>query len=266
MIYKKNCIAPLLILLLAAVSGCGQKGCNAAQAEESKEAKQLLQGVWIDEDTETAAFRMKGDSVYYPDSTSMPAYFRVVGDTLFIGDAVGYHIEKHTEHVLWFMSKSGELMKFVKSIDEPQDDEFTEQPQILTLTEVLKRDTVVFWNGNRYHLYVAINPTKYKVVRHTTNEDGLDVENVYYDNIIHLSIFQGNRQLFSRDFRKQQYEQNVPKQFVGQSILNDMNFKSADASGFHLDLSLCTPGDASCYLIEHIVSYDGKLTTKLLEY
>ena len=266
MTYKRNYIVPLLILLLAIVTGCGQKGGSAAEAEESKEAKQLLQGVWIDEDTETAAFRMKGDSVYYPDSTSMPAYFRVVGDTLYIGDAGGYHIEKQTEHVLWFKSKGGELMKFIKSTDEPQEDEFTEQPQILTLTEVLKRDTVVFWEGNRYHLYIAINPTKYKVVRHTTNEDGLDVENVYYDNIIHLSIFQGSRQLFSRDLRKQQYEQKVPEQFVGQSILNDMNFQHADAKGFHFDLSMCTPGDASCYLIEHIVSYDGKLTTKLQEY
>ncbi len=259
-------ITQLFFLLLATLFGCGQKGSNVSEAEESKEAKQLLQGVWIDEDTETAAFRMKGDSVYYPDSTSMPAYFRVVGDTLYIGETVGYHIEKHTEHVLWFKGKNGELMKFAKSTEETREDEFTEQPQVLTLTEVLKRDTVVFWNGNRYHLYIAINPTKYKVVRHTTNDDGMDVENVYYDNIIHLSVFHGSRQLFSRDFRKQLYEQNVPKQFVGQSILNDMIFRQADAEGMHLDLSLCTPGDASCYLIEHIVSYEGKLTTKLQEY
>ena len=234
-------ITQLFFLLLATLFGCGQKVSNVSEAEESKEAKQLLQGVWIDEDTETAAFRMKGDSVYYPDSTSMPAYFCVVGDTLYIGETVGYHIEKHTEHVLWFKGKNGELMKFVKSTEEPNEDEFTEQPQVLTLTEVLKRDTVVFWNGNRYHLYIAINPTKYKVVRHTTNDDGMDVENVYYDNIIHLSVF-------------------------GRSILNDMIFRQADAEGMHLDLSLCTPGDASCYLIEHIVSYEGKLTTKLQEY
>ena len=259
-------LIPIFIVLLVTLAGCGQKSNSTAEAVESKQAKQMLQGVWVDEDTEAAAFRMKGDSVYYTDSTSMPAYFRVVGDTLYIGSAAGYYIEKHTEHVLWFRSKNGELMKFVRSSEEPQDDEFTEQPQVLTLTEVLKRDTVVFWNSNRYHLYVAINPTKYKVVRHTTNEDGLDVENVYYDNIIHLSIFKGSQQLFSRDFRKQFYEKHVPAQFVGQSILNDMTFRKADANGFHLDLSLCTPGDASCYLIEHVVSYDGKLTTKLEEY
>ena len=115
-------------------------------------------------------------------------------------------------------------------------------------------------------LYVAINPTKYKVVRHTLNEDGLDVENVYYDNIIHLSIFQGDHQLFSRDFRKQQYQQRVPAQFFDQAVLNNMEYSSADEKGLHFNVSLCTPGDASCYLIEHVVSLDGQLSTELIEY
>ena len=131
---------------------------------------------------------------------------------------------------------------------------------------MLKKDTVVSYEGNRYHLYIAVNPTKYKVVRHTLNEDGLDVENVYYDNIIHLSIFQGTRQLFSRDFRKQQYQQRVPAQFFEQAVLNNMEYASTDAKGFHFNVSLCTPGAASCYLIEHVVSLDGQLTTELLEY
>ncbi|MBQ1880221.1 MAG: DUF4738 domain-containing protein, partial [Lachnospiraceae bacterium] len=34
---------------------------------------------------------------------------------------------------------------------------------------------VVNYEGKRYHLYIAVNPTKYKVVRHTLNDDGLDV-------------------------------------------------------------------------------------------
>jgi hypothetical protein len=92
------------------------------------------------------------------------------------------------------------------------------------------------------------------------------VENVYYDNIIHLSIFKGSQQLFSRDFRKQQYESKVNPQFLGQAILNDITYDRADAAGMHFHVSLCTPGAASCYLIEHVVSYDGKISTQLLEY
>lgn len=256
----------ILLLLCALVIGCGQNAGSAEQAKESQEAKKLLQGVWSDEDTETVVFQMKGDSVYYPDMTSMPAYFKVLDDTLYIGNSARYHIEKHTEHVLWFKSADGELVKLVKGNNNDKELFVHNDTQILTLTDVLKKDTVVMYEGERYHLYIAVNPTKYKVTRHTVNEDGLDVENVYYDNIIHLSIFQGSRQLFSRDFRKQQYQQRVPAQFYGQAVLNNMDYDSVDKQGFHMNVSLCTPGDASCYLIGHVVSFDGKVSTELLEY
>lgn len=262
---KNNGLIITCVLTFAIFVGCGQK--TADQLPESQEAKQLLQGIWSDEETESLVFQMRGDSVYYPDSTSMPAYFRVYDDTLYIGSSARYHIEKHTEHLLWFKGGDGELVKLVKDDGEEEQETFEKnKAQILSLTDVLKKDTVVSYNGNRYHLYVAINPTKYKVVRHTLNEDGLDVENVYYDNIIHLSIFQGAHQLFSRDFRKQQYQQCVPAQFFDQAVLNNMEYSNADEKGLHFNVSLCTPGDASCYLIEHVVSLDGQLSTELIEY
>ena len=263
---KRNGLIITGVFLLAVLMGCGQHEGNA-ELPESEEAKQLLQGVWSDEDSEDVVFKMQGDSVYYPDSTSMPAFFRVYNDTLYIGSAARYHIEKHTSHLLWFKGADGELVKLVKGDGEDDNELFAQnKAQILTLAEVLKKDTVVNFEGNRYHLYIAINPTKYKVVRHTVNDDGLDVENVYYDNIIHLSIFQGAKELFSRDFRKQQYQQRVPVQFFEQAVLNNMDYSSIDEKGIHVNVSLCTPGDASCYLIEHVVSFEGQVSTELLEY
>lgn len=258
-------VLALMMMSAAALTSCGGRQGNPADAPESREAKQLLQGVWVDDDTEDVVFKIQGDSVFYADSTSMPSYFKVVGDTLYIGRSARYHIEKQTEHVLWFKGQNNELMKLNKD-DDLKDDFQREETKILTLSSVLKRDTVVFWNNQRYHLYVAINPTKYKVTRHTLNEDGLDVENVYYDNIIHLSIFQGDRQLFSKDFRKQQYRKRVPEQMLEQSVLNDLQYDKTDAKGFHFNASICVPGDASCYLVENIISFDGKQTTNLLEY
>ena len=251
-------------LLCAALMGCIQKGDNSSGGEESKEAKRLLQGIWSDEETENVVFQMKGDSVYYPDTISMPAYFKVVGDTLYISDTGAYYIEKHTEHVLWFKNKAGEMVKLVKNDDDIQEEDLEQvRPQVLTLTEVMKSDTVVFWEGKRYHLYITVNPTKYKVVRHTTNDEGLDVENIYYDNIINLAVFQGSSRVYSSDLRKQHYEKLVPKEFISQSILNNMEYQKTDAKGFHFNLSICTPGDASCYLVEHVVSFDGKVSTQL---
>ena len=255
------------LLLTVLLWSCGQRHLPLEQREESRKAKQLLQGVWTDEDTETVAFKMQGDSVYYPDSTSMPAYFKVIDDTLYIGTSACYHIEKQTEHVLWFKSQQGDLVKLVKN--ESSDDAVLfehKKTEILSLTEVLKRDTVVVYGNERYHLYIAVNPTRYKVSRHTLNDEGLDVENVYYDNIIHLSIFQGSRQLYSSDFRKQQFAQRIPAQMLDQCVLNNMEYDKVDEHGFHLNVSVCTPGDASCYLIEQLISFDGKSSTQLLEY
>ena len=256
-----------LVILLVLTFSCGQQPKPVEQREESREAKQLLQGVWMDEDMETAVFQMKGDTVYYADSTSMPAYFRVIGDTLYIGTSGRYFIEKQTEHLLCFKMPSGETARYVKSDDKELGRVFEQtKPQILELTEVLKRDTVVFYEGDRYHLYIAVNPTKYKVSHQAVNDDGLDVENVYYDNIIHLSIFKGAAQLFSRDFRKQNYQSHVTPQFMQQAILNNMEFNKVDASGFHLNVSLCIPDDASCYLVDQVVAFNGQTSTKLLEY
>lgn len=257
----------LCVFVLAVLVGCGQRSGDAT-LPESQEAKQLLQGMWCDKETESVVFLMKGDSVYYPDSTSMPAYFRVYADTLYIGSSARYHIKKHTEHLLWFTSGDGELVKLVKDDDAADEKDAFDHHNtpVLSLTDVLKKDTVVSYDNRRYHLYIAVNPTKYKVSRHTINEDGLDVENVYYDNIIHLSIFNGATEIFSRDFRKQHYQQRVPAQFYNQAVLNNMEYASIDEKGIHVDVSICTPGDASCYLIGHIISFDGQLSTELLEY
>jgi hypothetical protein len=45
-----------------------------------------------------------------------------------------------------------------------------------------------------------------------------------------------------------------------------MEFSSIDDKGVHMNVSVCTPGDACCYLIEHVISFDGKLSTETLEY
>ncbi|MCH5307068.1 MAG: DUF4738 domain-containing protein [Prevotella sp.] len=252
----------ILLLMSAILVGCGSRHSQDI-SEQSQQAKSLLQGIWVDDDSESIIFKIQGDSVYYPDSTSMPAYFWVREDTLYIGSKACYPIEKQTEHIFWFRGQDGELVKLSKFVEDDEEvNETFEQAkaQIQTLTEVVKSDTVVFHDGQRYHLYIAINPTRYKVVRHTLNDAGLDVENVYYDNIIHLSIFQGSTSIFSRDIRKQLYTQQLSEDFLSQAILTNMEFDSVDDQGFHLNTSICVPGDASCYVVKNVVSFDGQLS------
>ena len=258
----------VIVVAIVLLSGCS--GCQSSEeqsTQENLEAKSLLQGVWVDAETEDLTFRVAGDTIFYADTTSMPAYFKIVGDSLVLSSGTTYAIEQHTAHIFSFRNQNGDLVKLVKSDEAEAVSDFTHvRPSVMTYTHQVKKDSVVNFGGERYHWYIAINPTRFKVTHHTFNEDGMEVENVYYDNIIHLSIFNGSTQIFSRDFRKPQYEKKVPAQFLTKSILNNMEYDKTDAEGFHVNASLCTPGNASCYMVGHVISFDGKLTTKLLEY
>jgi hypothetical protein len=257
-------ILTIALLVLVAWTSCGQRD---TRQKESREAKQLLQGIWVDEEAETVVFKMVGDSVYYPDSTSMPAYFWVFEDTLYMGTAARYHIEKHTEHLLWIQTPTGETVKLVKSEETDDTLAFSRHPgEVLSLTEVLKIDSVVNYGGQRYHWYIAVNPTRYRVNKTSYNSEGVAVDNVYYDNIIHISLYEGAKCLFSRDFKKDMYKGEVPQAFLEQAILGNMKYSLVDSQGLHFDATLCIPDEASCYLVETIISFNGQFSLKLLEY
>ena len=74
----------IIIFLALALGSCGNRSANVpvTEQEEDREQKALLQGYWVDDETEALAVLVKGDTIFYSDSTSMPAYFRIVGDSL----------------------------------------------------------------------------------------------------------------------------------------------------------------------------------------
>lgn len=257
-------IVVVAMLLMAGCTGCQ----SDSQVEEDREAKDLMQGVWVDAETEDLTFRVSGDTIFYADSTSMPAYFKIVGDSLVLSSGTSYAIEKHTAHIFSFRNQNGDLVTLNKLDDAETDSLYVRSttPTVMTYTHQVKTDSVVSYNGARYHWYIAINPTRYKVVRRTYNDDGMEVENVYYDNIMHISIYNGAQRLYSSDFRKQQYAHLVPVKFLDEAVLANMEFAKADAAGLHFNATLCIPDGASCYLVETVISYKGEMTMKLLEY
>lgn len=263
-------ILAILATFLMVLSSCKNEGgtvvAESVKEDESLEAKALLQGIWLDSETEMVAFRAEGDTIYYPDATSQPAHFRIIDDSVEVGSN-RYLITKQSEHIFWFQNQVGEIIKLVKGDDPELDYAFEErQPEILIPTEVVKTDSVVYFNNERYHWYIAVNPTRYQVTKTTYNSEGVAVENVYYDNIIHISLFQGTQQLFSRDFNKKAYGADVPEAFLSQAILGNMRYSHVDAQGFHFNATICIPDGASCYLVETLVSFTGELTMKLLDY
>ena len=266
-------IVRLTLVVLSSVlvfSACKQQTAKESQPSvqptEDLQAKELLQGIWKDELSEEVSFKVDGDTVYYPDVTDQPAYFRIVGDTLELGHQ-HYPVVRLTADAFCFVNPAGDEVSLIKgeASDWPSDYK-PQEPQIVQVSDVVKRDSVVMYGGERYHWYVYVNPTRYRVTRTAYSADGVATEKVYFDNIIHVSLFQGNRKLFSNNFNKQMFAKDVPEQFLSQAILGNMQYRHADSEGFHFDATVCIPDEASCYVIETIVSYTGDVNMKLLDY
>lgn len=68
-----------LLVSVAAWTSCGTRDNRTPNRDtpepEDQEAKKALQGIWIDQETETVSFCAKGDTIYYPDTANVPVRF-----------------------------------------------------------------------------------------------------------------------------------------------------------------------------------------------
>lgn len=259
---KLKNIAPWLLvgsLFMACNSNSKQ---TITEKQEDLKAKEMLQGIWINDEDGSVAFRAKGDSIFYPDSVSVPVAFKIIDDSIaFIGTSTTkYAIKRQAEHLFEFTNTNNELVRLVKS-DNPEDVYAFENKPAVTLNQgtLIKNDTVVSMGQDKYHSYIQINPTTYKVIKPNYNDEGVEVSNVYYDNIIHLSVFKGNNKVFSKDFYKQDFSHYVPAKFLEESILNEISLLYADTQGIHYKAVLGMPDSPLNYVIEMVLTSKGQL-------
>lgn len=260
----------LSLLLALTLTGCGWgNGEESAKKQADYDAIRLLGGVWTDDATGIVAMRAQNDTIFYTDSTRMPVKFSIYDDTIFLmGEREEkYAIVQQTEHVFAFRTPGGDTVTLTKDTGENTEFEMpTASKDVAVGTDqVVRKDTVLQFQGQRFHCYVYVNPTKYKVNIQEQTYDGLTVDNTYYDNIIHLSVFKGAERLFSRDIKKRAYRHLIPEDFLSGAILSDMELRHTDRQGFHFFATVCVPDGSSCYLIDNIVSPEGKLSTKVVE-
>lgn len=260
--YKE--ILLILTIIPILMFGCADKNKDKNKSnDEDRTAKQMLQGIWVDSDADNVAFKAKGDTIYYPDTTSMPVHFQIIHDSLILHSASGvrYQIIKQTPNLFIFRNQNNEQVKLMRS--ENENDKYlfdNRHPRTLNQNKLIKSDTILAYSDKKYHSYVQINPTTYKVIKPTYNDDGVEVDNVYHDNIIHISLFNGSKKVFSRDFKKQDFTKQVPAEILNQSILSDVVFKKIDANGVHYNAFICIPDDLVGYLVEITIAYNGTMS------
>lgn len=249
-----------LCFALSAVFSCNAKHDNtsasdAAVAEDSL-AMAAYQGVWADELTGRVLFRISGDSICYPHNNGLAVSISVDGDTLKVGDKVfdKYIVESRTENTLMLVDTYGEQLSLVRSVNPDDSLLFSRQPKSpLVYGQLIKRDTILHYNNVRYRVYTTINPSKYKVYNTSVNEDGLKVQNVYYDNIINIAIFSGAQRLYSCNFYKKMFSGKLPGEIFEHTIFGDMVFKGVSDKGFSFDAVIGVPDEVGAYVIDTVV-------------
>lgn len=260
----------LLIILLPLFFSCNSKQKEKWVRNENIELKAALQGMWLDENTESPILQIKGDSIYYFGTSTPAVFFKVFEDSLISYGAANntfYQIIKQSAYTLWLQTERGDLIQLSKS-DNATDSiifstervENSEQP-----TKVIQKDHIVFYKEVRYRGYVYINPSQIKVIRPEYSEEGFHVENVYYDKIIHICVYEGKNKLFGKDIMKKDFEGTIPDEYLQWAILSDMDFKGVNENGYQYQASICIPNETSCYQVNISISEKGDLSYSLVE-
>lgn len=229
-----------------------------------KKAEDNLQGVWLDVSSDVPVLKVKGDSIFFANQANVPLHFEVISDTLITygTETVKYSIDKLDAYLFSFYTAVGDLISLRKSDNDTlvfgniAVSQFEQQ-------EVLQKDSIIIFQGNRYRGYVYINPTKKKVIRPFLTEEGIYVDNVFYDNIIHICVYQGKQRLFGKDIKKEMFQGVVPSDFLRLSILSDMDFLGVSTVGYQYRAAICMPDSPSCYFVDVLVSKDGNLSYRI---
>jgi hypothetical protein len=254
----------LLSILLLACSGHKKDARN----NEDLQAKKQLQGVWLDDETESPLMLVKGDSIYYSDSLTRPVAFKVIADTLYTfgSDTASYRIEKRLAYTLWMHSLTGDEMKLHKSEDPNDATYFTHKAAPIHIyTSQVKRDSVILFKNDRYRAYTYINPSRKKVYCSSVSEDGFQVDNVYYDNIMHICVYKGAICLYDKDITKDMFSSLVSSDFLDSAILSEMVFRGIKNDSFWYVATLQQPESYISSMIDLYISLDGKLKMDVVD-
>lgn len=228
-------------------------------------AKKKLQGIWTNEYEGNIVFSIHGDSIYYNDSLSTPAKYRVNNDTLYIynQNTEKYPIHKLNSSTLVFINANGDEVTLTKSNETQMLKGERKGTVTLNQGKKLKKDTILTFHDKHYHAYTQVNPTTYKVFIQSRNNDGMNVESIYFDNIVHIALYEGNRRIFGQNISKSDFSKYVPKSYLDQAVLSDIYAEKATDNGVRFVAIITIPNSYTNYHVNIDISSNGQKTFSL---
>ena len=261
----KSHIIIYILVALSALSACRNRDAGYQMSHEDKQAKEMMQGIWTNGESSDPAMLAKGDSIFYPDSASMPVRFWIYQDTLYLqGQHInGYKITKQAPHLLKFLNQNGDEVRLVKSGDKTLLTFFNYHVYAMKTFDEQSQDTIVRTDLGYFQSKVHVETTSDQVIKSTYNDDGVEVDNMYLDNVALVNLLNHDKLVFSHNFRKQEFQSLISKDFLGKSILRKLYFTHADDKALYYDVIIGIPDASTSYVIELRITPDGKITKKL---
>ena len=104
-----------------------------------------------------------------------------------------------------------------------------------------------------------------KVFKTSYSENGISVDNVYYDNVIHICVYEGKKMLYGQEITKKMFADIFPAEMLDQAILADMNFMGVDSKGYHYQATLGIPESSVYNLVNMIIGFDNTMNIEKAE-
>lgn len=258
-------------------------GCSSKRAQEKdlitesdkvNRAEELFQGVWFLHNTESPFLRVVGDSLRFYEHPEALMAFDIIKDTLYTygNGTYKYKIDRQSEYSFGFRSLSNHAVKLYKSVDLA-DSIYFEPIDLGTSKETIqsnkdsskqKNDSVIFHNSNRYHGYAFVNPSSFKVYKPMYSDEGVRIDQIYYDNIIYICVYQGTDKLFGKNIYKREFKSILEDSFYSSVILSSMHFVGVDDSFFSFRAKVEVPNSLMYDLIDVLIDREThELTCRL---
>lgn len=256
----------VFFLLSVLLLSCRHYDSGYSWRHQDKDAKQMMQGIWIDDEEGVPVFMVKGDSVLFPDTTSMPMRVWIYQDSLYLqGNGVDrYLVTRQTEHVFRFVNQGGEEVKLVKVEDSRlQAAFFQERPYALNIFRTLSLDTLVTVASQTYHCNIQVEPTSNRIIASSFTDQGIRVDNMYLNNNARVRVWRNQVPFYEHHFQKQEFSAFVPKEFLDKAILSNVLYDRADTAAVYLDAVIGIPDASSAFVIEMKIGNKGKVLKRL---
>lgn len=240
--------------------------CQHKSNTEDKESKLLLQGIWmVDDGSSIPAMLVRGDSIFYPDSASMPISFWITNDSIYLkgNSVISYKIIKQTNNIFRIVNLNGDEVKFIKSNTKELFPLFEYHPYAMNTFEKSVSDTIVRTTIGFLHSKINIETTSDKVIKSSCNDNGIEVESTYLDNVAKLLITNNNKIIYSHSFRKVEFSNLIEQSFLKKSILSNFEFAYSDGRALYYNILIGIPDASTSYVVRLRISTDGKTTMRM---